>query len=475
MEKEIPLYRMIYNKIVNRILVGFYPKGYQLPSAQKIHAQAEIGYTSIRRAMRLLQEEGFIFSEARKAPVVIFDAANPQCRKLRHQIFLSRCQAHLDCYRAIPCLVPGLVSLGMRADNLELVTRLEEICNCSPSEFQSKNDLLKLIYTWQEILVSQSQNSLAQDIFLQIRGFDDLRFLEKSSEDLLQGEAQTVIQALRHWTDLLRRRSVEDLYILQNIFCRQACSDLEREFQPFFNEPEMKTISPVEFRWYIQQSPTPLYKKIAYDLLRQAYGNQFDAGDYFPPENALIEQYQVAAVTIRGALAFLNNLGIAKTRNGIGTLFTGVCTNLEETSGYIRESLESLSILSACSQSLAMHALPLLSEQEKVNLFRELATVSSQDRLFLHLLRTFVKKLSVQSLETIYDQLETRLIFGLSLSGTVIRLLPVPDLQTSLSEFLSLCSSGKTDVIAYRISLLCYRIEKNLREVLSSLLSEQTK
>ena len=61
MEKEIPLYRMIYNKIVNRILVGFYPKGYQLPSAQKIHAQAEIGYTSIRRAMRLLQEEGFIF------------------------------------------------------------------------------------------------------------------------------------------------------------------------------------------------------------------------------------------------------------------------------------------------------------------------------------------------------------------------------------------------------------------------------
>ena len=89
MEKEIPLYRMIYNKIVNRILVGFYPKGYQLHSAQKIHAQAEIGYTSIRRAMRLLQEEGFIFSEARKAPVVIFDALNHRKQMIDEKFWIK--------------------------------------------------------------------------------------------------------------------------------------------------------------------------------------------------------------------------------------------------------------------------------------------------------------------------------------------------------------------------------------------------
>lgn len=475
MEKEIPLYRMIYNKIVNRILVGFYPKGYQLPSAQKIHAQAEIGYTSIRRAMRLLQEEGFIFSEARKAPVVIFDAADPQCRKLRHQIFLSRCQAHLDCYKAIPCLVPGLVFLGMRADNPEFITRMEEICSCSPSEFRSKNDLLKLIYTWQGILVSQSQNSLAQDIFLQIRGFDDLRFIEKSSEDLLPGEAQTVLQTLRHWTDLLKRGSFQDLYILQSIFCQQACCDLQHEFQPLFHESEMKKVSPVEFRWYIQQSPTPLYKKIAYDLLRQAYDNQFDAGDYFPPENALIEHYKVAAVTIRGALAFLNSFGITKTLNGIGTLFTGVCTNFEEISGYLRESAESLSILSACSQSLAIHAFPILSEQEKSTFFHELATASSQDRLFLDVLRTFVRKLKIQSLATIYEQLETRLIFGLSLSGAAIQPLAVTEVQSFLSDIVSVSTSGKTDIFVYQVSLLCHQIEKNLQVVLSSYFLKEDK
>ena len=60
MEKEVPLYKMIYNKIVNRILTGLYPKGYVLSSVQKIHAEHHVGYTSIRRAMHLWQQEGFI-------------------------------------------------------------------------------------------------------------------------------------------------------------------------------------------------------------------------------------------------------------------------------------------------------------------------------------------------------------------------------------------------------------------------------
>ena len=51
MEKSVPLYKLIYNKIVNRILTGLYPNGYLLSSMQKIHEEYDIGYTSIRRAM----------------------------------------------------------------------------------------------------------------------------------------------------------------------------------------------------------------------------------------------------------------------------------------------------------------------------------------------------------------------------------------------------------------------------------------
>ena len=66
MEKSIPLYKLLYNKIVNRILTGLYPKDYLLSSMQKIHAEHDIGYTSIRKAMHLLQQENFIQLEERR-------------------------------------------------------------------------------------------------------------------------------------------------------------------------------------------------------------------------------------------------------------------------------------------------------------------------------------------------------------------------------------------------------------------------
>ena len=71
MEKEIPLYQMIYNKLVNRILLGLYPKGYRLSSVEKIRERFGVGYTSIRRALRLLHQEGFIRLEERRRPVAV--------------------------------------------------------------------------------------------------------------------------------------------------------------------------------------------------------------------------------------------------------------------------------------------------------------------------------------------------------------------------------------------------------------------
>ncbi len=58
MEKEVSLYKLIYNKIVNRILIGMYPKGFQLSSMEKIRDEFGIGLTSIRRAMRLFPANG---------------------------------------------------------------------------------------------------------------------------------------------------------------------------------------------------------------------------------------------------------------------------------------------------------------------------------------------------------------------------------------------------------------------------------
>lgn len=465
MEKEIPLYESIYNKIANRILTGIYPKGYQLASAQKMHARYGVGFTSIRRALGLLEQDGFIRQEERRRPVVVFDLADPACRRLSWRIFLSHRKAHLDCYRAIPSLLPGLVCLGGRICTPELLDSLDALCAQSGGECANRYDLLTLAYTWQSLVVQQAGNSLANDLFLQIRGFDELRYQALPPEELIPGEVQATLQALRYWTDLLRRGDLKGLHTMISIFCLQAMCCLDRSFRPLADLPEMEHIRQVEFHWYLYQSPTPLYKKIAYDLLRNVYWEGMGTGDGFPPEAVLAQRYHVAAVTVRGALSLLNGLGMAQTVNGVGTLFTGFRAEADEIAPYLRECRESMEILAACSYALARNAGPLLSPRELSLLREELPEYRSREGAALFLLRRLACAIPSQALGTVWEQLEGRYIFGLYASG--LPFLPGRR-ETWNAAFLradaclSRLESGDPEGFALELSSLCRELCREL-------------
>jgi len=458
MEKEIPLYRSIYNKIVNRILVGIYPRGYQLASAQKIHAQFGVGYTSIRRAMGLLEQEGFIRQEERRRPVVVFDPEDPQCRRLRWRVFLSHTSAHLDCYRAIPCLLPGLAALGARNCTPQLLESLDALCAQPEEQFSNRYELLYLCYTWQSLVIQQSGNALASDLFLQIRGFDELRFQALPPAELVPGEAHAALQALHYWTGLLRRGDLDGLYTMASLFSLQAMCCLDRSFRPLADLPERRELRQVEFRWYVKQSPTPLYKKISYELLRTACLDGMTVGDCFPSEAALMERFGVAAVTVRGAIALLNGLGIAQTVNGVGTILTGLPAGAEEGAPYLREGRESMEILSACSSALANDAAPRLSPGRAAALREELAEYRAHEGAALWLLQKLVLAISSHALAAVFEQLESRYIFGLyagGLPGSPGRSARLEERFLQADACLALLERGDTAGFAAGLSALC--------------------
>lgn len=456
MEKNVPLYKMIYNKIVNRILVGLYPKGYQLASMQNIHAKYGIGYTSIRRAMHMLQQENFIKLEERKRPTVIFDAEDPQCCKLRKRVFLSRCLTHQDCYRAMPCLVPGLLMLGARHCTAHLLDTLDDLCTQPENHFSTRADLLVLVYTWQMQVIQQADNELATDLFIQIRGFDDLRFLVMPSEKLAPGEAYMTMQYLQYWTNLLRKGDLESLHTLAAFVGQHAMYELNRSFAPLRDSGEMQQVRQVEFNWYVHQSPVQLYKKIAYELLRRVHLDGMQPGDYFPSEAALMERYSVATITVRGALALLNNLGIAQTVNGVGTLFTGTCTHTQEVQVYIRECCESLDILAETGRALSSAAALVLSGRDMETLRAGAERYRSCEGLVLWMLRQFVSVLSIPVLENVFEQLEVRYIFGLYASGLPGSAVRHPEhTYERVLSCLALLEEGDANAFSSRFGLLC--------------------
>lgn len=457
MEKEVPLYKMIYLKLVNRILVGLYPKGYQFSSVEKIHDLYGIGYTSIRKAMKMLQESGYIRLEERKRPTVIFDANDPECIKLRRRVFLSHCKAHLDCYQAIPCIIPVLVLLGAEKRTPQLTEALEDLCSQDPSHFRCRTDLLTLVYTWQALVVRQSGNEIAMDLFLQIRGFDDLRFIAMPSEALMPGEAETALLYLRHWTDLLRRGQLNDLYTLILLFCRQALCSLERSFAPLKSDPELEDVRQLDFRWYIRQNLVPMYRSIARDLMRMAYLENLQPGECFPSESVLMTRYGVAAVTVRGALALLNELGVAQTVNGVGTIFTGCYSGNCESRDYITECRESADILAFCGRSFAGAALPFITKEQIGRLLENAQQYRCREGIILWLMRELTALIPSDALQNIFDSLETRCIFAMYTNGMPAekRRQNAQDDYTRVIECLMHLEAGHTDIFVEKFDRVC--------------------
>lgn len=457
MEKEIPLYRSVYNKIVNRILIGSYPKGYQLASAQKMHARYGVGYTSIRRALRMLEEEHFIRQEARRRPTVIFDPEDEGCRRLRQRIFLSHLTAHADCYRALPCVLPGLVCLGARAPSPRLLRGLRALCDQPEEAFITRYDLLCLAYAWQALVVEQAGNALAADLFLQIHGFDELRFVALPPAALMPGETQATLETLRYWTSLVERGALEDLHRMILIFCYEAKSNLERAFCPLTGLPGTQQAEQVEFRWYLHQTPAPLYQKIAFDLIRTACREGLGAGDALPPEAALMERYGVAAVTVRSAIALLSELGLARTVNGVGTLLSGQAAQGPQMEQWQRQSRESAQILAACSYALARQAAPGLAGRAGA-LRGEFAARSTREGALLWLLGQLVSALPGHALAEVFEQLETQCLFGLYASGLPAGPGRAASLQKTCREAdacLALLEAGDEEGFADRLCALC--------------------
>ena len=147
--------------------------------------------------------------------------------------------------------------MGARRCGPRTLETLEALCSQPEELLTCRADLFTLAYAWLALVVRQADSALADDLFLQIRGFDDLRFLLMPREELVPGEAEAALLILRHWTDLLRREQWDDLHTLVSVFCWRAVGDLERSFAALDGG---EAVRPVEFRWYVRQLPAPLYQ-----------------------------------------------------------------------------------------------------------------------------------------------------------------------------------------------------------------------
>lgn len=412
MEKNIPLYRMIYHKVVNRVLTGFYQKGDRLSSAQKIREQYGCSLNSVRQAMHLLEQDGYIRLEERKAPVVVADPSDPHYQNLRRDNFLRRKHAHLDAYRMLPLFVPEMAWRGALRCDADALAGLEEAAARSVQQAKVRGDLVRCIHEFSLALVGRSGNLLAEDLFYQVRGFDELRRIVLPAELLAEGEADITASVVERLTGMIREgRGNAFCWLLKHCYEQLACG-LELEIRRYAPE-ETAPGTQVAFMWYAYQRPVPLYQQIAYDLLRFAQ-RSLSPGDYFPSEANLMQQYGVAAVTIRSALSTLNALGFAHTFNGRGTQFVLEASADGEHRRLLKEYFDCMELFSASAAGLARLAVPALAPRAET-LLAQAAQYRRRNGLWMWMLEQVLPVIPNQAVRNSFYQLKDKIIFGLVL------------------------------------------------------------
>ena len=81
MREETALYRALYQSILTQIYSGVIRRGQRFPSQRQICAQYNVGITTVRKAIRMLEEEGVIDAGPGRRATVRFDAHSEACAR----------------------------------------------------------------------------------------------------------------------------------------------------------------------------------------------------------------------------------------------------------------------------------------------------------------------------------------------------------------------------------------------------------
>lgn len=353
MEGEKVLYEYLYQSIMTQIYSGCIRYGQQLPSQKEICRQYNVGITTVRKVVRMLEKDGFIETAKRKRPVVVYKAEN----QTYVSVLLQRKDIILDIYRAMGLLMPVLHSGGaMRYGNFKklqaIIDSVDEDMDQRELFMQSSRFLLELLtpYNNQVLFDLQTDSENYTHVpYLPISGLkDQYSIMSKQVKDSLTGLLGMIYE--KKYSALLPN--------LQRIFDRgyDRTKRYLDELEACYHSSETK----YSYHWVMGKNRAHLYTVIARQLYRRILSGEFNECKYIPSVTEIMKEYSISQATALNAVALLNDIGAVRTLDKKGTVIAKPGERLlplRMDRAAIGDNLvlflDALQILTVCSGSLA--------------------------------------------------------------------------------------------------------------------------
>lgn len=395
---------MIYGYLLARIHYGVYREGEPLPSVQKLGKLFNVSAMAARGAYRLLEKDGRILNVRGRRTVAGNHSAEQEKTTLDE--FVVSEELMQDILRSFDLIFPEVLFYGLNA--------------CSEKEIQKLYGILnRPALSWDEPtmdflahVIKGLKNPLLIDLYYDVALVTYPALLTRFGRPK-EGWEEVYRELSPLLYELLRVREEEEGKTLWSQFARRC---------PAYNT-EMGAVSEDTYEWGRRRTCLVAAGKILYKI----NSGEYPVDTFLPSARVLAEQTSTPIITMRRAIALLNDLGMAESVNGKGTRVISpekgrrrVKWRSPAVNKNVRLYLYSVHILAITSQSLAIRAFPFMNVEKRERVKNDIELLMEREEhagtISYICIKALMDEMELPSLREIYNKLLQYLILGQPLS-----------------------------------------------------------
>lgn len=393
--------RSVYDYLCARIVTGLLPAGEKLPSILELSAAFHLAPETIRAALLMLAEDGYIRMEAKQGSWVVYRTDREACGEAAARYYAQRCDGIQDLCRSAPYLLEPLLTHALREMDDGRRALLRENW-----EAGRKDQIISPAIRLYALLLSVLNNSLILNLYWEVDRY--LRFSCLACPDVYDDIASGLFKSGRK-----REAGRSALQGAAGSTIRQIlgiCRGTE------VHDPAAEQ---VPFHWTIYRQRHQLCYTLAARIIRQIPAGVYPIGSYLPPLPKMAEELGVSLRTLRRTLSILSSLGVTRSFHGKGTLVCMEVEDIEFSRPEVKEGLryywESLQFLSLMAGPVSLHMLRTIPEADRDSLtaqFVEMCRRDSCHRCFDIVLHFIAERCPLATVRTCYGVLQEFLAWG---------------------------------------------------------------
>jgi DNA-binding GntR family transcriptional regulator len=393
----------VYDYFEARILTGLFRNDEKLPPILELSEAFRLAPETIRSALMMLEEDGYIRMEAKLGTWVVYQAEPEERKKNIALYYAARYDGIQDLFRSGLYLLEPLLLHSLRHMDDSCWSRLLE--SLKPPQ---DDQIIPFSIQLYARVLSALNNSLVLNLYWEVDRY--LRFSCLFSKEAYNAIAPEQFAKDRETRaaqfDAALHRAARDSGDQLLDACRKARAQYPAQEQ-------------VPFHWRIYRQRRQLCYTLAARIIRRIAAGTYQPGSYLPPLLKMADELDVSLSTLRRTLSILSSLGVTRSFHGKGTLVCMEVENIEFSRTEIKEGLwyfwESLQFLSLTAAPVTLFMLQTMSEEERADLtaqFVQMCELNSCHRCYDITLRFIVERCSFAMVRECYGKLQEFLAWG---------------------------------------------------------------